>query len=128
MRRTVKVALGTAGALGLLAAFNDWARWNVGPVPRWVNGEPHFYQWREGAIYYEAAGPRDVPPLLLLHGINAAASSYEMRHIFPGLAENYRVYLPRFARLRPVGAAWYPLLRRYLRRSVVRFCARCGSR
>jgi pimeloyl-ACP methyl ester carboxylesterase len=94
VKRALKYALGVAGATTALAAFNDWVRWNVGPVPRWVNGEPHFYQWREGAVYYEAAGRRDAPPLLLAHGINAAASSYEMRKIFAPLAENFRVYLP----------------------------------
>jgi pimeloyl-ACP methyl ester carboxylesterase len=80
--------------LGLLAAINDRVRWNVGPVPRCVDGEPHFYQWREGAVYYEVAGPADAPVLLLIHGINAAASSYELRRIFRPLAEHYRVYLP----------------------------------
>ncbi len=95
MRRIVKIALAGASLIGAAAAFNDLARWNVGPVPRWVNGEPHFYQWREGAVYYEAAGPAHGPALLLAHGINAAASSYEMRCIFePLAAAGFRVFLP----------------------------------
>lgn len=94
MRPALKLTLGAAAATVGLVAFNDLVRWNVGPVPRCVVGEPHFYQWREGAIYYEAAGPLSAPPLLLAHGINAAASSYEMRQIFAPLAQRFRVYLP----------------------------------
>ncbi len=94
MKPGVKIALVAAAATAGLAVFNDWGRWNLGPVPRRVIGEPHFYQWREGAVYYEAAGPAAAPPLLLAHGINAGASSYEMRQIFGPLAGQFRVYLP----------------------------------
>jgi pimeloyl-ACP methyl ester carboxylesterase len=87
--------LGAGAALGVLAWLNYWARRAAGPVPRWGDGEPHFYQWRDGAVYYEAAGPEDGRPLLLIHGINAAASGYEMRRIFePLAAAGFRVYLP----------------------------------
>lgn len=94
MKRSVKWVLGTGAAVALLAAINDGVTWTVGPTPRWVDGEPHFYQWRDGAVYYEVAGPEDAPPLLLVHGFNAAASSYEFRKVFQPLAQNYRVYLP----------------------------------
>ena len=95
MRRAAKVILGAGATLGVLAAFNNWVRRAVGPVPRWVDGEPHFYQWREGAVYYETAGPQDGRALLLIHGINAAASGYEMQRIFKPLATaGFRVYLP----------------------------------
>jgi len=94
MKRMYKLALGTGAALGLMVAINDRLSKGVGPTPRSVDGEQHFYQWREGAIYYEVAGPRDAPPLLLVHGFNAAASSFELRRIFHLLAEDFRVYLP----------------------------------
>jgi pimeloyl-ACP methyl ester carboxylesterase len=94
MRRWSKVAIAAGAAAGAAAAFNAWSRWNVGPVGRVVDGEPHFYQWREGAVYYEVAGRADAPRLLLVHGINAAASSFEMRKIFGPLSQNFRVYLP----------------------------------
>jgi pimeloyl-ACP methyl ester carboxylesterase len=95
MRTWIKLAAGAGLIVGSAAVFNDWARWKVGPVRRCVAGEPHFYQWREGAIYYEVAGPRDGFPLLLVHGFNAAASSCEMQCVFSGLAAaGFRVYLP----------------------------------
>src|SRR5512135_2472794 len=95
MRAWVKLALGAGLVTGAAAIFNEWANWNVAPVKRCLEGEPHFYQWREGAIYYEVAGPRDGPPLLLLHGINAAAGSCEMQAVFlPLAAAGFRVYLP----------------------------------
>ena len=94
MKRSVKLVMGAGAALGLLAAFNDRVRWNVGPAPRWVEGESHFYQWREGAISYQVAGPADAPALLLLHAPGLAASSYEFRRVFGPLAQDFRVYLP----------------------------------
>ena len=93
-QRTITIALGVGAALGFLAALNDRVRWDVGAVPRWTEGEPRFYQWREGAIYYEVAGPTDAPPLLLLHGIRLAASSYDWRKVFAALATHYRVFAP----------------------------------
>jgi pimeloyl-ACP methyl ester carboxylesterase len=50
-----------------------------------------FFAWRGKQIAYYTAGRSDAPPLLLVHSINAAASSFEFRQTFAGLSEQYRV-------------------------------------
>jgi pimeloyl-ACP methyl ester carboxylesterase len=48
--------------------------------------------WRHGMVNYHVLGSGR--PLLLLHGIHAAASAYEMRHQMASLADRFRVYAP----------------------------------
>ncbi len=48
--------------------------------------------WRYGMVDYRLTGKGK--PLLLLHGIHAAASAYEMRHQLAALADQFRVYAP----------------------------------
>jgi pimeloyl-ACP methyl ester carboxylesterase len=57
-----------------------------------VGGECLTSPWRHGEISYRVAGQG--APLLLLHGIDAAASSFEMRHNVAALGESFRVYAP----------------------------------
>ncbi len=93
--RNKKRTLAAAGLLvGGLAAWNHWSVRDVGPIETTLGGTEHFYPWREGYVFYEEAGPNDAPPLLLLHGFNAAASSYEMRKVFAGLRNDFHVYAP----------------------------------
>ena len=56
--------------------------------------EPTFWQWRYGRVAVYQAGSPDNPPLLLLHGQNAAASADEMRQPFERLSERFHVYAP----------------------------------
>jgi pimeloyl-ACP methyl ester carboxylesterase len=68
------------------------------PLPPAVPGEQHVFNGRLGRLNYYVAGTGN-PPLLLIHSVNAAASSYEMRPIFERLREQRRVYsldLPGF--------------------------------
>ncbi|HKF39360.1 MAG TPA: alpha/beta fold hydrolase [Ktedonobacteraceae bacterium] len=60
------------------------------PLP----GEPHYYKWKPGHIFYKVLGAPEAPALLLLHTPELAASAYEMRKIIEPLAEHYRVYAP----------------------------------
>ena len=94
----MKLSKRTVAAVGLtiggLAAWNQLARAGVGPIETTLGGTEHFYPWREGHVFFEEAGAHDAPPLLLLHGFNAAASSYEMRKVFAGLCDDYHVYAP----------------------------------
>lgn len=93
--KLAKRTLLTAGlVVGGLAAWNQLSRQGVGPIETTLGGTEHFYPWREGYVLYEEAGAHDAPPLLLLHGFNAAASSYEMRKVFAGLRDEYHVYAP----------------------------------
>jgi pimeloyl-ACP methyl ester carboxylesterase len=90
---TVGVIVG--GALAGLGAFNTWLSWQAGPLESALPGRGRFYHWtRDGQIanvYYHVSDG-DGPPVVLIHGIDAAASSYEMRHVFAGLSEGHRVY------------------------------------
>lgn len=57
---------------------------------------PQTWHWRFGDVaVYEAGDPHN-PPLLLLHGHNAAASAAEMREPFARLSERFHVYAPDF--------------------------------
>jgi pimeloyl-ACP methyl ester carboxylesterase len=69
------------------------------PLDSVLPGEAHLYKWTHGHIFYKVLGAAEAPPLLLLHAPGIAASSYEMRKITDGLAQNYHIYaldLPGF--------------------------------
>lgn len=52
------------------------------------------YRWRGFDVAYTEAGDPEDPDLLLVHGINAAASSHEFRHVIDDLAEEFHVLAP----------------------------------
>jgi len=56
--------------------------------------EPHMWRWRFGDVAVYEAGDPDNPPLVMLHGHNAAASAAEMRQPFKRLSERFHVYAP----------------------------------
>lgn len=89
VRAGAGIAVGAAAALvginGALGATAP-ALWPVLP------GDEKRYSWRDGEIGYSVRG--DGPPLLLLHGIYAAACGYEMRRVFAPFAATHRVYCP----------------------------------
>ena len=61
-----------------------------GPLPQPLDGERHDLATSFGRLAYYVAGPGDggdAPPLLLVHSINAAGSSYEVGPIF----DRYRI-------------------------------------
>ena len=93
MRRTLP-PLAAAG-LGLAVA------WPVRTVPyqslaerldQEVDGERHAFQWRLGDVSYRQTGSG--APVVLVHGINAAASSWEMRRNVGPLGADFSVYAP----------------------------------
>jgi pimeloyl-ACP methyl ester carboxylesterase len=59
-----------------------------------IAGKPHFHTWSLGKIFYQVHGPLDASAIVLLHAPEIGGSSYEMRHLVPGLARHYRVYVP----------------------------------
>ena len=73
---------------GLGLAAIAWSRTRVFhyvPITSALQGDlVHFRGRRSGELAYYSAGPmkKGVPPLLLIHSINAAASSYEMKPLF----------------------------------------------
>ena len=92
-RLTTALAM-VGGAAAGLGALNTWLSWNAGPLESSLSGNSRFYHWvRDGELYnvfYKVDG--EGAPVLLVHGINAAASSYEMQKLFAGLSQSRRVY------------------------------------
>ncbi len=85
------VGLGVAGSVGGLAALNRRLE-KVGEPARLAGGEERRYYWRGWRLAYRVAGEPQAPPVLLVHGVYAGASSYEYRKNFLELAEDFRVY------------------------------------
>lgn len=93
--RARAVFLGAAGLFGGLAgglwAFNRAVE-KVGEPAALAGGEERRYRWRDGELSYRVAGERGAPPVLLVHGVYAGASSFEFRENFGELARDFRVY------------------------------------
>src|SRR2546421_9547258 len=64
----------------------------------WIFGgswpyEPHWYETADGRLHYVDEGPRDAPPVVLVHG--NPSWGYLYRHFIPPLVEaGYRVIVP----------------------------------
>jgi len=71
-------------------------------LPAPVSGQRHEFGTPFGRLTYYAAGPEaesHVPPLLLVHSINAAGSAYEIKPLYEHYRQNRTVYaleLPGF--------------------------------
>lgn len=93
----VALTVGAFTLLGAGLAVIAWSRNYVNhniPLTAALNGElVRFRGRRAGGLAYYAAGParRGVPPLVFLHSINAAASSFEMRPLYEHYAQTHRV-------------------------------------
>src|SRR5918994_6478925 len=85
-----KVLAAVGATVGGLMAMNR-ALAKVGE-PAGIGGEERRYLWRGWKLAYRVAGESGAPPLLLVHGVYAGASSYEFQKNFHELAENFRVY------------------------------------
>ncbi|BBL81031.1 alpha/beta hydrolase [Rubrobacter xylanophilus] len=90
--RLMRAALTTAGTLGALHALNRHLERSGGPPRTALGGERRRYRWKGGEIAYSVAG--EGPPLLLVHGIYAGASSLEFRRNFGPLSRHFTVYAP----------------------------------
>ena len=69
------------------------------PLPPPLDGEMGDVQIPFGRLAYYKAGPAEGPPLLLIHSINAAGCSYEVKPLFEHYARHRPVYaldLPGF--------------------------------
>lgn len=53
--------------------------------------EENYYDWRTLRIYYKKTGTGS--PILLLHDLNPASSSYIWERVVPTLAKNHKVYV-----------------------------------
>jgi pimeloyl-ACP methyl ester carboxylesterase len=88
------VASATVGALGTAAVANEVLSRRAGELVPPLPGEQRTYRWRGFDVAYTEAGDDDDPDLVLLHGINAAASSHEWKDVVEPLAAEYHVVTP----------------------------------
>jgi len=91
LRNLLGVAAGTAG---LTAIANRLLTARAGEFESFLNGSQRTYRWRGFDVGYTEAGDPDDPDLVLLHGINAAASNHEFYTVVDELAEEYHVLAP----------------------------------
>jgi pimeloyl-ACP methyl ester carboxylesterase len=93
----VVLATGALALTGVGLAVIAWSRTRVFhhiPITAALQGDLiHFRGRRSGELAYYSAGPakKGVPPLVLIHSVNAAASSYEMKPLFDYYSRSRRV-------------------------------------
>jgi len=91
----LRKALGaTVGAVGVTALANRVLQSRASDFEPFLSGDQRTYRWRGFDVAYTEAGDPDDPDLVLLHGINAAASNHEFHTVFEELAEEYHVLAP----------------------------------
>jgi pimeloyl-ACP methyl ester carboxylesterase len=77
-------------AAGAAATYNVAARRGVAALRNPIGGEDGYFTWRGYRVAYTRHGSG--PALLLVHGIHAAASSFEWRQNVESLAASHTVY------------------------------------
>ncbi|MDP8921410.1 MAG: alpha/beta fold hydrolase [Chloroflexota bacterium] len=88
-RRTIAALLATkAAGVAAVALVNRSLR--LDDLPPTLPGRAQDWSWRGWRVRYTVLG--EGPPVVLLHGIHAAASSFEMRQVFEPLAGRFTVY------------------------------------
>ena len=85
-----KLFLSGGAAFGAAAAYNHMASRDVGPLENLVGGTEQWFRWRGHRIAYTVRGAGS--PVLFVHGIHAAAFSYEWRQNVDALARAHTVY------------------------------------
>ncbi len=80
-------------AVGAAAVFNALVSRGIEPLENLLAGEEGWFDWRGRRIFFTRRGTgTGGVPLLLVHGIHAAASSYEWRANVHELARTHTVY------------------------------------
>ena len=82
------VGAGLAAGGGVLAAANRLLL--LDDLPPTLPGAMHDWSWQGWRVRYTTMG--EGPPLVLVHGVHAAASSFEMRNVFDPLSRRHTVY------------------------------------
>ena len=85
-----KAVISGGAALGVAATFNALIGRHVEPLENLIGGEEGWFHWRGHRVAYTRRGSG--PPLLLVHSIHAAASSFEWRANADDLARHHTVY------------------------------------
>jgi pimeloyl-ACP methyl ester carboxylesterase len=82
------VAAGLAAGAGALALANRSLL--LDDLPPTLPGAMHDWSWQGWRVRYTMLG--DGPPLVLVHSVHAAASSFEWRDIFEPLSQQHAIY------------------------------------
>lgn len=90
MKTVLKLAAAAGVTVGGAALANAAVAAAAPKLDEWYEGEQAAYFWRGYRVRYTVRGAGK--PLLLVHGMHAAASSFEWRRNFEHLAQHYRVY------------------------------------
>src|SRR5919204_2913042 len=85
-----KAVIAGGAAVGAVATYNAVARRGIAPPASFIGGEEGWFDWHGHQIFYTRRGSGT--PLLLIHSIHAAASSFEWRSNVDALAESHTVY------------------------------------
>jgi pimeloyl-ACP methyl ester carboxylesterase len=86
--------LGAVGTVGATVLANRQLRSSADEFEPFLDGEQGTYRWRGFDVSYTELGDPEDPDVLLLHGINAAASSHEFHRIAGPLSEDHHVIAP----------------------------------
>jgi pimeloyl-ACP methyl ester carboxylesterase len=85
-----RIVMSGGAILGAAAAYNAFARKGVDELTNLIGGEEGGFDWRGRRVSFTRRGKG--PPLLLIHGIHAAAWSYEWHDNVDHLALTNTVY------------------------------------
>jgi pimeloyl-ACP methyl ester carboxylesterase len=85
-----RIVMSGGAILGVAAAYNAFARKGVDELTNLIGGDEGGFDWRGRRISFTRRGKG--PPLLLIHGIHAAAWSYEWHDNVDHLAHSNTVY------------------------------------
>ncbi|MDR3711059.1 MAG: alpha/beta fold hydrolase [Capsulimonadaceae bacterium] len=91
MNKFVKGALIAGAVAAAPAVINSVIFSRAKALGNPIGGEGRFWPWREGDLFVTRHGTGK-PPIVLLHGIYAGASSWEWRKNFAALSERFTVY------------------------------------
>jgi pimeloyl-ACP methyl ester carboxylesterase len=128
-------ATGALAGVGLVLAWIAYSRTRIQhnlPLTAALDGDLQFVTTPSaGELAYYAAGPspRGKPPVLLVHSVNAAASSFEMKPLFDRLSKHRRVIaldLPGFGFSSRADRDYTPRLMRDAIADVIRLVLRNG--
>jgi pimeloyl-ACP methyl ester carboxylesterase len=85
-----RILMSGGAVLGAAAAYNAFARKGVDELTNLIGGEDGGFDWRGRRISFTKRG--EGPPILLVHGVHAAAWSYEWHDNVDYLARTNTVY------------------------------------
>lgn len=89
-----KAMLAGGAGVAALAAVNASIRRNaIEPDNSALGGEAHFFEWKQGKVFFKSSGTENRGrPLIFIHGVGAGASSFMWRKNFDALAGEFSVY------------------------------------